>query len=252
MSFSHPPHSGISRHRHYMAYLVFCAVLCLNTGLWLKTRMVLPEWGNVPPAPPIEKAGLAGLGDPQAAYRFYGYMLQNLGNTGGRTEGLRDYDYAAVEKWMDVTHALNPRSDFVPVLAAYYFGAVEDRPEKIAHMVNYLAMAGEDPYPQKWRWLAQAVYLARYKEKNLPRALELAERLASLKGDVAPWARQMPAFVQLEMGNKEAAYEVMIRMLATEQDNLHPNEVNFMRDFICTRTLDKVAAQKNPLCNDIP
>lgn len=235
----------------YGAWLVLCLVLCLNIVFWIETRNVLPEWNNVPPVPSsAAKAGLPGLGDAQAAYRMYGYTLQNLGNTGGLYENLKKYDYAMLERWFSVAHALNPRSDFVPVLAAYYFGALDGYPDKTAHVVSYLAMAGEDPYPQKWRWLAQAVYLARYQERNLPRALELAERLASLETPTAPWARQMPAFVQLDMGNREAAYEVMVRMLATEGDRLHPNEVNFMREFICTRTLEKADAAKNPLCRD--
>ncbi|PZO87758.1 MAG: hypothetical protein DI626_03230, partial [Micavibrio aeruginosavorus] len=161
-------------------------------------------------------------------------------------------DYGMLERWFRVSRDLNPRSDFVPVLAAYYFGGLDGYPDKISHVVNYLALAGEDDYPQKWRWLAQAVYLARYKEENLPRALELANRLATLDADTAAWARQMPAFVQLEMGNNEAAYEVMIRMLASEADKLHPNEVNFMREFICTRALDAARAARNPICGVNP
>ncbi|PZO82661.1 MAG: hypothetical protein DI626_09905, partial [Micavibrio aeruginosavorus] len=68
----------------YAAYLVLCIVLCLNIVFWLKTRTLSLEWNNVPPVPSsAAKAGLPGLGDDQAAYRMYGYTLQNLGNTGG-------------------------------------------------------------------------------------------------------------------------------------------------------------------------
>ncbi len=71
---------------------------------------------------------------------------------------------------------------------------------------------------------------------------ENASVLAELKADTAPWARQMPAFVQMQMGNKQAAYEIMVRMLASEQDNLHPNEVNAMVEYICTRALEPAEA----------
>lgn len=72
-----------------------------------------------------------------------------------------------------------------------------------------------------------------------------------LPGYVAPWAWQLPAFVQLKMGNKQAAYEIMVRMMVSEADKLPANEINEMKNFICKRTLDKAEADKNPLCQDL-
>ncbi len=240
-----------SAHTKNWAYLFFIVALTLNIAFWLHSKKILPEWGNVPSPPSAHTADLAGFGDDEIAYRLFGYVLQNLGNAGGQYRSLRDYDYAMLEKWFFISKDLDPRANYVPFLAAYYFGGVEERPEKLTHVINYLAEEGVSPYPEKWRWLAQAVYLARYKQKDMGRALELANTLANLDVKMAPWARQLPAFIQLQMGNKEASYEIMIRMLATESENLHPNEVNYMRDFICTRTLDKDEAARNPLCKDL-
>lgn len=230
-------------------FLVFTCVLILNFIFWLHARTVLPTWPNVP-APPSEIAApLTGLGDEEVAYRLYGYSLQNFGNIGGQFMPLRDYDYALLGKWFFTAQALDPRANYVPFLAAFYYGAVEERPESLSHIVDYLAVEGQAPYPQKWRWLAHAVYLARYKMNDMPRALALAQTLHDLKGgDVAPWARQLPAFVQLQMGNREAAYEIMARMVASEHGKVHPNEMNEMIRFICTRALEPDDAAKNPLC----
>lgn len=231
----------------------FAAFLFLNTALWLYTKRIPPEWGNVGSAPSVEAAALSGMGDREIAYRLAGYFLQNVGNVGGNYRSLRDYNYADLEDWFFVTQALDERANYVPFLAAYYFGAVDDEDTtKISHVVNYLSEHGQLLYPQKWRWLAQAIYLARYKEKDTPRALMLAQRLAALPTDTAPWARQMPAFIQLEQGDKDAAYEIMVRMLASEHDKLPAVEVNEMRRFICTRTLEPDEAVKNPLCKDDP
>lgn len=235
-----------------LLYAVFTGILLLNIGFWLKARTVIPKWDNVPPVPKEGTLAISGLGDSQVAYRMTGYFLQNLGNTGGYFEPLESYDYSAIEQWLLAARSLDARSNYVPFLAAYYFGAVDSHPDKISHIVNYLVEAGQDPYPQKWRWLAQAVYLARYQEKNLDKALRLANLLASLKTDTAPWARQMPAFVHLQMGNKKAAYELMMRMLVSEADKMDPAEVNYMKDFICTRALEKEEAAKNPLCHPSP
>lgn len=190
------------------------------------------------------------LGDRGAAYRLMGYTLQNLGNTGGRYTSLKDYDYNALERWFFTTLDLDARSNFVPFLASYYFGALDDAPEKMSHVTDYLVAAGAAPYPQKWRWLAQAVYMARFKEKNLDKALMLANKLAAMPGDLPPWARQMPAFVNMAMGNRQASYELMVRMLKSEADRLDPNEIRAMVDYICDQALTPPEAAKNALCQN--
>lgn len=237
------------RRTSYLLYACLVIAVALNVAFWLRAHTILPKWDNVPPVPTKTSAAFSMLGDDGAAYRVLGYTLQNLGNTGGNYQPLKIYDYALLEKWFFQTQALDPRANFVPFLAAYYFGAVEDEPERLSHVVNFLAKAGAEPYPQKWRWLAQAVYLARYKEKNMDKALVLANQLAALPGDdISPWARQMPAFVHMQMGDKEAAYNLMVNMLKTDAERLHPNEVNAMLGFICERTLTRAQAARDPLC----
>lgn len=232
----------------YLLYGFFLLALLANVGFWAQSKKTLPTWGNIPPVPSKTAVISSSFGDEQVAYRFSAYFLQNAGNVGGRYESLKLYNYKELEKWFYLTEKLDPRSNYVPFLAAYYFGALEEPPEKLDPVIDYLAHHGQLDMPQKWRWLAHAVYLSRYKQNDLPKALRFANHLAVLKTDVAPWGRQMPAFVNLQMGNKEAAYEMMARMLATEHDKLHPNEVNEMVNFICTRALEPADAMKNPLC----
>lgn len=231
-------------------YIFLTIAIALNVAFWLHAKKIIPAWDNVPPVPSATSATFSMLGDTGAAYRLLGYTLQNLGNTGGKYESLKSYNYETLEKWFFVTRSLDPRANFVPFLASYYFGAVEDAPDKIPHVTKYLAEAGADPYPQKWRWLAQAVYLARFREQNLEKALLLANKLASLPTDLPPWAKQMPAFVNMAMGNKQASYELMVRMLKTEGDKLSANEINAMLEYICKRTLTEAEALENPLCQE--
>ena len=87
--------------------------------------------------------------------------------------------------------------------------------------------------------------------EDLDRALDLANKLSAIENpDMAPWARQMPAFVLNAQGEKEAAFELMVSLLQTERENLHPNEVNAMLDFICTRTLDEGDPRLEQICQD--
>lgn len=230
-------------------HLAFIVVLILNFGFWAHARKIKLKWDNVPPAPREETATFATLGDEEVAYRMAGYSLQNFGNVGGRFESLRNYNYENLGAWFSVSQKLDPRANYIPFLAAFYFGGIQDEAaDKLDPLIDYLAAEGVQPYPQKWRWLAQAVYLARFKQGDLDKALRLANILAGLKTDTAPWARQMPAFVHMAMGNKQASYEIMIRMLASEHDKLDPTEVNAMKDYICQQTLDPAEASKNPLC----
>lgn len=230
-------------------HCVFIVLLLANFVFWAHARKILPKWNNVPPAPTNETAGFSGLGDKEIAYRLTGYMLQNLGNIGGRFEALKNYDYDALGEWFFVAQSLDGRANYIPYLASFYYGAIQDEAvAKLDPVIDYLVAEGQQPYPQKWRWLAQAVYLARFRQHDLDKALKLANILANLKTDTAPWARQMPAFVHMQMGDKQASYEIMIRMLATEQDKLDPNEVNAIKAYICEQTLTPEEAAKNPLC----
>lgn len=237
--------------RTFLLYAVFAASLMANIAFWSHARTVRESWGNVPSAPTQAYAGVAGLGDGGLSYRMIGYALQNFGNTGGFYESIEAYDFAALEKWMFLADTFDPYGNYVPFMAAYLFGATND-PGKTAHLVRYLRHTGAVNHGEKWRWLAQAVYKARYVMKDNALALEVAQELAALPNpDVAPWARQMPAFINLDMGNKEAAYGIMLQMLESEGNKLDPVEIRFMVDFICNRTLAKDETAKNPLCQSM-
>lgn len=234
-----------------MTWLSLFALIILHIATWYTVRDVKARWNNVPPVPSRMGAGLGTMGDLQLAYRTYGLMLQNLGSTGGRSESLISYDYNRLKDWLLLTWQLDNRSNYVPYLAAFYFSAVPN-PEKLKPLVDYLETAGQAPEGEKWRWLAQAVYLARYQIKDMDRALELANKLAESPDPTLPaWAKQMPAFVQSARGDKQAAYEIMLNVLKTEGDKMPIQEVNFMIDYICRRVLEEPQAKNNPVCAEI-
>lgn len=224
----------------------------LTVVLWFYARDLRVEWGNVPPAPSQDFAASYGLGDASFAYRINGIMIQNLGDTGGRVTALKDYNYEELAKWFFVQDSLDARSSFIPNLAGYYFAAVQE-PKMYRPVIDYLVMIGTRQGREQWRWLAQAVFMARFKMEDMDLALELAKTLATLEDpDVAPWARQMPVFIQNARGEKEAAYALMLEILKTSAHKMHPNEVVAMKYYICQRILEKEEAKDNPLCEGIP
>lgn len=230
---------------------LFLAAVLANILVWHSVRPVMARWTNVPPAPPPGSADLTGLGDRQLAYRIYGMMIQNFGDTGGLTTPIADYDFEALGRWFMLQHTLDPVSDYTPFLAAYLYGASQ-KPEKLGPVIRYLEVAAGNGEGQKWRWLAHAVYLARFKMEDFSTALRLANKLAAFDNpEMASWARQSPVFVMTAMGDKEAAYALMMNLITSGAEKLHPNEVNAMVDYLCTRILEAGQAAEHPLCAEL-
>lgn len=214
--------------------LVLTLFLILTLCTWWQTRTIKIKWPGVPPVPTARGATAMTLGDNQFSYRIFALTLQNLGDTGGDVTPLYDYDYQKLKDWFWLAQALDPVANHVPLIAAYYFGAVR-KPEDIRVVVDYLAVAGKSNIGEKWRWLAQAVFLARHRLEDKDYALKLAYELADIKSVDRPmpaWTKQMPAFVLKAMGDREAAKDIMVAILTTEGENMHPNEVNFMLSYL--------------------
>lgn len=223
----------------------------LNIGYWAAVRHIKPVWTNVPPPPSKLMASAPALGDFSFAYRLNGLMIQNFGDTGGRTTAIKDYDFNTLTQWFFLQDYLDPNSAHIPYLAAYYFSASQE-PEKIRPIIKYLEEVGSRPTGENWRWLSHAVFLARFRMNDLELALSLAHKLAAIKNpDMPEWTRQMPAFIMNAKGEKEASYAMMLEILKTRADHLHPEEVTSMHYYICQSILTEAEAAKNPLCSTI-
>ena len=176
---------------------------------------------------------------------------QNFGDTGGRSTALKDYNYETLSKWFFLMDHLDAQSDYIPYLASYYFGSTQDV-STLYPVLDYLEHVGSQKEGQKWRWLAHAVYLARFRINDYDKALELAKTLASIEYDDAPnWVKQMPAFVLSAKGDKKAAYAMLLEILKTSGKKLHPNEIAAMKAYICNSVLVEEEASTNPLCETV-
>lgn len=235
-------------------WLCFALIFSLNLVLWQFTRPRQEVWINVPPVPTEQSVALSSLGDLQFAYRSLSVMLQNLGDEGGRMTPLRDYNFPDLGRWFFLMDRLDSRSNYIPYIAAYYYGAVngDEVAEKLRPVVDYLHAVGSSDEGEKWRWLAHAVYLARFKMHDLDYALSMARELSAMGfrrlDDMPPWTRQMPAFVLNAKGDKQAALALMMGLLSSVGDKVHPAEVNHTRGYICEQILTPEEAAKFPLC----
>jgi hypothetical protein len=237
--------------KKYFDYFILLGVFCLNLGLWFYSSPKLPQWANVPPAPSTVSATVAFLGDKEMAYRSVAIILQSFGNNTGQVQALKDYNYPNLGTWFDLADNLNKRSNYVPFLAAYYFGGSQD-PSELMPVINYLRRVGAYPYEDKWRYLGQAVFLAKHKMKDTQIALELADELAkTYKPGMPAWPLQMKAIIASEMGEKEMAYNLMVDAITNQKEGMDPIEINYMIDQVCNHILTPIERSKNPLCENI-
>ncbi len=240
----------------FKAYLLMALSLLVTALLWSYSRDFQTRWSNVPPPPSRANISAAGLGDIQLSYRLYALMIQSMGDTGGRIISFDQYNYDHLTGWLSTISALDKRSSLLPFLAAYYFSNVKD-PDKLRAVIKFLAEAGQKPSQtyskqQNWRWLGQAITLARFNLKDKDLALELAYKLAALEEpDMPGWTKQMPAFILNNKGDKEGAYKIMLKILQSNAETLPPEELFFTRDYICTRLQTPKQAQNNPLCQEL-
>ncbi len=208
--------------------------LGLQAVFWSQTRHIQAGWEGVPPAPSYQVAKALALGDGEFLYRSATFVLQNMGDEGNRVTPLKDYDYQRLGHWFSLLDQFNPKSEYLPVLVGYYFSQSQN-PDDVRIVISFLAhIAIRDP-DRNWRWMAHAIYLARHRVKDMNLALALAYQMAAMKSPEIPvWAQQMPAFVLADVGEKEAARDLMEAILDSERD-LDPDERDFMQDFLDNR-----------------
>ncbi len=177
--------------------------------------------------PPRQVASVLALGDDQFFFRHGVLEITHAGVADGDTIYLRDFDYDVLVAWLFLLDELDPRSGVVPFLAAYWYGRTPVVADA-ALIVDYLeARALADP-ETGWRWLVEAVYLARYRLDDPDRALELAQLAADGKIENAPfYVQHLPAFIQLDLGERDAAL-VLLRALLEENPDLPEDELNLL------------------------
>lgn len=236
--------------RHF-DYLILGVAILANFGVWHYTSPRVPVWENVPIAPSAMGTTAAFLGDKELAYRSMALTLQSFGNDAGQVQAFKDYNYENLGTWFNLTDSLDPKAEYVPFLAAYYFSASQD-PQKIMPIITYLRRIGTYPEDDKWRYLGHAVFLAYHKMNNNALALELADELEkTYKPGMPAWPLQMKAILASKMGEKEMAYNLMLDAIQNKKEGVDPVEINYMVDQICNHILTPEKRKTNPLCDNV-
>jgi hypothetical protein len=214
------------------AFLVL--MFSLQVFMWSKTTHILPKLEIVPEVPSLNQTRAMALGDEQLYFRYLALYIQNCGDSFGRFTALKNYDYKLLLKWMLLLDKLDSKSNFTPAIASYYYSNTQNIPD-VRYIIEYLEQHYDLDPKTKWWWLSQGIILAQSKLKDKSLSLRLAYKLSSSPAEDIPiWARQMPAFILAELGDKEQAM-LIIKDVATRYRNYSKRELDFMNYFIRDR-----------------
>jgi hypothetical protein len=175
---------------------------------------------------------IASLGEPVMAAKLLNLWLQAFDNQPGISIPLHALDYSVVTQWLDTILELDPNGDYPMLAAARVYGSVNDRAKQRAMTDFIFEKFTQDP-DKHWRWLANAVIIAKHELKDMQLALKYAEALAdsTTSENVPYWAKDMKIVVLEDMGEIEAA-KVLIGGLIASGKITDPNELNFLQNKI--------------------
>lgn len=202
----------------------------------IKLHNKKPELTNLPELHSDTVVAALSFGDAQAYFRIKGFEIQNAGDSFGRSTPLKDYDYSKLYKWLVLLNNLDNYSDFMPSVAGYYYSQTQYYPDN-KYIVDFLILHSALYPDKKWWWLVQSIYLANHRlmDKNL--ALKLAYTLSKIP-NTPIWAKQMPAFIHEQLGEKDEAMFIIKNILDNVQ-NIPEHELKFMYYFLNER-LEKI------------
>jgi hypothetical protein len=227
----------MSKKRFYRSDIFVCIFLAIQIFIWNQAKQYKPNFSIVPDVPSELSVKAISLGDEQFYFRTLAFQLQNAGDTFGRFTALKDYNYEKLYHWFKLLDVLDPKSHFVPSIAAYYFSQTQNTPD-VKYVAKYLEEHAEKDLYHKWWWMGQAVYLTNSKLEDKDWALQIAYKLASTPRDDVPlWVKQMPAFIHEKRGEEAQAMGIVCDIIKNI-DNVEQGELNFMTHFVLER-LDK-------------
>ncbi len=207
------------------SYVVFLLFFLQFATWFLISQRIKPDFTITPLPPSRIEMDIASLGDEQFAYRMYGQLLQNAGDTFGETVPLKDYDFNKLEQWFYAVDALSSKSEYIPSIAAFYYGQSQNT-EDCRYIIKYLIdHADKNPVGQ-WRWYMEAIYLGSYRMKDYEIVKPLAEKIISLNNkDVPLWAKTLVPFMIQRQGDVCSAYEMLIKINEKELQEIANDNV---------------------------
>jgi len=185
--------------------------------------------GDLPPAPRGAALRAATLGEPAAGARLAMLYVQAFDLGAGNTLPYQQLDYHRLRDWLQAILDTDPRSSYPLFSAARIYAEARD-PARVRLMLDFIHKAFLEDPNRRWKWLAQAAYVAKHRLTDLPLALRYAADLERLTTDpgIPLWAKQMQIFIAEDMNELQAA-KIMIGGLLESGKLKDPGERQFLK-----------------------
>lgn len=167
------------------------------------------------PAPvDAETIRLLSLGEAMIASRLLSFWLLTFDTRAGAVVPFESLDYERLAGWLGVIQTLDPLTAYPSITASGVFVDVRD-PARARRMLEFVYRQYLKAPARRWRWLAQATMLAKYRLDDRQLALKFARALRrhAAGTDMPAWARDMEFIILQQMGELEAARAVITALL---------------------------------------
>ncbi|MDZ7829060.1 MAG: hypothetical protein U5K33_06100 [Halofilum sp. (in: g-proteobacteria)] len=194
-------------------------------GLMPGPRASVAPLDDPPPEPMMR---LAALGEPRTLAAAGLLRLQFHDTQPGRSIPFRELDYDRIRAWLERLLALAPDSDYPLLLAVRIYGQVDD-PVRQRKMLDFVRSAFIERPRDRWRWLAEAIIIAKHRLDAPRLALDYARLLNqhTRPGEIPFWARDLQVLLLQDLGELESARILIGGMLASGAIT-DPHEIRFL------------------------
>lgn len=166
--------------------------------------------------------------------QLFSYLLllrvQLHDNQQGRHVNYSHLNYDTLSDWLLTLDEVNPASDYPAFLASRVYSNVDDE-KKIRKMVAVIETLFNKNPQLHWRRMTEASLLLKHQLHDLPGALRIAEKIASLPDTISMpfWARDMKLILLDELNQYESAQILISSMLQSGQIK-DEDEIRFLRN----------------------
>ncbi|MCV6636537.1 hypothetical protein [Candidatus Albibeggiatoa sp. nov. NOAA] len=226
----------MTKQRHFknipiLVILLFLIGLMLQIIWQLNNFKKNSKYQPLPDAPSQNILNLQSFGDNIVLSRLLILWLQSHTSQNGLYLSNNDINYKYLTDWLNAILQQDSHTQYPLFLASYQYILVK-HPQKQRQVLEFIHQQFYIDPKRRWRWLAQAAVIAKYRLQDLPLALKYAEILtayAPIIPDMPDWAKEMQIFILEDMGELAQA-RLLIGGLLTNGLITDPDEVAFLNE----------------------
>ena len=155
-------------------FALFVGIILLGKYLFENSGYYLLEQAARPPLVSLSK--IKSYYNKDLFYYTHTLELEHLGDLHGSQTSLGQYNATEINGWLNAIAAIDQKHDLLAFIAAYYFPnprAIELTKSCVSFLVNHSNADSQ----HKWRWQAQALFIARYVMQDEDTTKAIAESM---------------------------------------------------------------------------